>query len=577
MVNSRLLKAFPDAFAWIRRNVLFQWFGLLASIGSTLALCAIVSQVLNSGTLNWLLVGAVLAALALRLFFNRKSQEASLQTSITVKLQMRNRLYQRLADMGTGYLRKWSTSEITQLTTEGVEQLETYFAQYIPQLFYALLAPLTLFVIVCFISWQSALVLLVCVPLIPVSIIAVQKFAKKLLSRYWSSYTGLSDSFLENLRGLTTLKPYQADGLYHEKMNRDAENFRKITMRVLIMQLNSISVMDLVAYGGSAAGILTALSGFFSGNLSLSGMLAIVLLSAEFFLPMRTLGSYFHISMNGSAAADKMFALLDEPTTPGNEKAIPKASPIRADHLSFSYPGGKEALKDVSFTIPAVGLTGIVGESGSGKSTLAGLLTRRLTGYEGELRLGDQPLSALEKASLPERIGLLGSSSVLFKGTVRENLQSAGAKTDEQMIDALKKTRIWDFLNSQGGLDFEIEEEGSNLSGGQKQRIAFARLLIANPPTLLLDESTSSVDAGTEAALVELIRELAKEKQVIFITHRLANIQDADSILVFRQGQLVETGTQNELLDQNGEFRRLYDAQKELEAYVRKEDLHEVE
>lgn len=572
MFNKRLIQAFPKAFVWIKKNVFFQWLALLASCLSTLSICYIAVHAMNPNQQGLLLAaGLVVLCLLLRMGFNTLAQRASQKTSSIIKIDMREKLYDKLCALGSAYLSRFHTSEIVSLTTEGVEQLEVYFAQYLPQFFYALLAPLTLFVIVCFLCWPAALVLLICVPLIPASIVAVQKFAKKLLSRYWDSYTGLSDGFLENLRALTTLKLYSADEAYHHKMNEQAEQFRKMTMRVLIMQLNSISVMDLVAYGGSAAGILTALAFYFGGSLSLFGMLAIVLLSAEFFLPMRTLGSYFHISMNGSAAADKMFALLDLPVPERSEPLKEPGAPIEASHLHFAYAdaNGKEALRDISFSIPRRGLTGIVGESGSGKSTLAGLLSGRYVPTSGSLKIGDQDISSIEKESLQSGVALLSSRSTLFKGTLRDNLKAAGATDEKQMLSALEKTRILDFVNENGGLDFQIEEDGSNLSGGQKQRIAFARLLVSNPQTIVLDEATSSVDAASEALLVELAKGLAKEHQVLFITHRLANAADADQILVFKNGTLAESGPAETLAHANGEYARLLAAQNELESYVK--------
>lgn len=571
MINKRLLKTFDKAFPSIRKNVLFQWLALLASCCSTFALSAMLAMAI-AGNFSFLFAGTltVLLALAFRMRMNRLAQMASLQASTTVKEEMRHALYDKLVRLGSSCQAKWSSSEISQLTTEGVEQLETYFGQYVPQLFYALLAPVTLFFALCLLSWKAALVLLVCVPLIPVSIVAVQKFAKKLLSRYWDQYTGLSDGFLENLNALTTLKLYGTDELYHEKMNVQAENFRRITMRVLIMQLNSISVMDLVAYGGSALGMLVALHSLLSGSVSLFGFLSIVLLSAEFFLPMRTLGSYFHISMNGSAAADKMFAILDEPVLDGEQAVQEKSTGFQADHLSFAYPGSERlALKDVSFETGQSGLVGIVGESGSGKSTLAALLCGRVRGYFGSLCLGSQEVSVLKKESLAKTIGLLGAHSELFAGSVADNLRAANLQAaDETLIAALRKTQIWEWLQENGGLEFRIEEEAKNLSGGQKQRIAFARLLVQDPKILLLDEATSSVDAESEALLVEQIEELAKSRLVLFITHRLANVKHADHILVLRDGVLEESGTQTELLEKAGEYARLHQAQQALEAYV---------
>lgn len=583
MLNKRLLKAFPDTFPYISRNIFFQWISLLASSLSTIALCVCAASIFGTPSLSvWNTALLVLACLIVRQMALKMASRASFQAAALVRRQLRERLFDKLSQLGSSYRNRWSTSEISQLTSEGVEQLEVWFGQYLPQFFYALLAPLTLFLIVGFLYWPAALVLFVCVPLIPVSIIAVQKFAKKLLSCYWDQYTGLSDDFLENLQGLTTLKLYGTDGLYHEKMNRQAENFRRITMRVLIMQLNSISVMDLVAYGGSALGMGMALYGCLHGQIGGSTMLSIILLSAEFFLPMRTLGSYFHISMNGSAAADKMFAILDTPVQDGSEElCLDSAFPaldIEARDLSFTYPEAtKPALEHVSFSLQGNGLYGIAGESGSGKSTLASLLYGRLRFDDGTLTLNDQPLESLSRKSLARHLGVLNSQPVLFAGTVRENLCGSREIDDPTLIEILRKTLIWPLIQKRGGLDFVLEEGGSNLSGGQKQRLAFARLLSSEPSALLLDEATSSIDAASEAILVHLIEEFSKEHPVFFITHHLSNVKRAKQILVFAHGKLVEQGRFEDLKEAGGEFERIYSAQQKLEQYVKGESLYERE
>ena len=572
MVNKRLIRSFSSPLQPVAKNVFFQWIALVASCAGTLLLCRMFADALSySPSSPMFYISMIALCLMIRVASLRMAMRYGLKTSQSVKSQMRNLVFEKLCAIGPAYAARWSSSEITQLTTEGIEQLETYFGQYLPQLFFALLAPLTLFGIVSFLDLPSALVLLVCVPLIPASIIAVQKFAKRLLGRYWSKYTHLSDSFEENLQGLTTLKLYGADGRYHEKMNREAEEFRKITMRVLVMQLNSISVMDLVAYGGSALGMIVALGSYAAGHLSLFAMMAIILLSAEFFLPMRTLGSFFHISMNGSAAADKLFDLLDAPVQDGTDAVSNTREPLvlHVDRMSYAYPDSSaRALEDISFSIEGNGLTGIAGESGSGKSTLAALLTRRLNSYKGNISFNEQDLDTLRRASLLESVGYLGSQPVLFKGTVRENL-AAQAVSDNTMIDALKKTRLWEQIEARGGLDFLVEENGVNLSGGQKQRLAFARLLVHDFSTIILDEATSSVDALTEAQLVDLIGDLAKERQIIFITHRLVNLKNARRILVMKDAHLVEQGDHNSLMTLDGEYARLYRAQSELEAYVK--------
>lgn len=571
MFNKRLIQYVPDAMKSIRFNVLFQWLGMLCSVGCTLLITWFAAAAIaGTAVPSWLLILAGLILLsALRALFVRLASDQALKSSHIVKTQMRKALFDKAAQIGPGYVEYFPSSEMSQLASEGTEQLESYFASYLPQFFYALIAPVTLFLIVVFWDWKAALALLVCVPLIPASIVAVQKFAKKLLAKYWGQYAGLSDSFLENLQGLTTLKIYNADGRRHEQMNEEAENFRRITMRVLIMQLNSISVMDLVAYGGSALGIALALIAFQNGTCDLFQTLSIILLSAEFFLPMRLLGSYFHVSMNGSAAADRMFRILDI-QIPERPLEFPAGTPkIAAENLSFRYLEGRLALDEVSFELPDHGFVGICGESGSGKSTLAALLSGRLQDASGALTISQVPAGQIQVSELEKEITSLGFESTLFAGTVRDNLKMASENaSDEEMMDVLEKAGIWKDLQAMNGLDTQIAEQASSLSGGQRQRIAFARALLKNSPILILDEATSSVDADTEKDMMSQIHAIAEDRLVLCISHRLANIQEAEKILVLKDGRLAESGTHSELLKDNGEYARMYSVQQDLEKYA---------
>jgi ABC-type transport system involved in cytochrome bd biosynthesis fused ATPase/permease subunit len=568
-----LLKAVPLAKAYIKKNVLFQWLSLLCNIVLSALFAALIASLFEYERISMTAALPIFAAAVLaRIFFSKAAAKNSYLSSAAVKKSMRVQIYEKLAEIGPGYTQNWSTAEITQLTSEGIEQLETYFASYIPQFFYALLAPLTLFILTLFLDWKSALVLLVCVPLIPVSIVLVQKFAKKLLNKYWGQYTALSDSFLENLQGLTTLKVYQADAMRHEKMNEESEKFRKITMRVLIMQLNSISVMDLVAYGGAALGIICAITSYRSGSVSLFAALLIVLLSAEFFIPMRLLGSYFHIAMNGAAAADKMFAILDYEILQRNlEPAKETNHTICANHMNFSYQPEKQILHDVSFHIPSKGMTAFVGESGSGKSTIANLLAQNISGIQGELQLDGLEIEKIQPAKMSEIVSVLNHDAILFSGTVADNLKMAGENiTEEQMWQALEKAGIADFLKNEQGLNTQVKEGGSNFSGGQRQRIAFAQMMLKESPIFILDEATSNIDAQSENQIMAQVHQLKEKQSIVCISHRLKNIVDADWIYVLEKGVIVEEGKHEELLKRNGVYANLYNTQKELEAYVMK-------
>lgn len=552
MINKKLLFSVKESIPYIKKNVLYQWIGLICNVCSTACLCWIITK---NRSLSF--IGIILVCLIVRYIVNQKAIEMSYQSSRIVKETLRSRLYKKLAKIGNSYTNEWSTAEIVQLSSEGIEQLETYFANYIPQFFYSLIAPMTLFIIISFMNFKAALVLLVCVPLIPMSIVFVQKFAKRLLNRYWGQYTKLGDSFLENLQGLTTLKIYEADGHYHEKMNVESENFRKITMRVLTMQLNSITVMDLVAYGGSALGIVFALR----GTTDLFQTLFIILISAEFFIPMRQLGSYFHIAMNGMAASDKLFAILEMETKEKQNVNINNYS-ISASNLRFGYTD-KEVLHDICFEANK-GLIGFVGESGSGKSTIASLLMGQYPNYSGELKLSNYEIKDI---NIYPYVTLVSLESYLFSGSLRDNLAMAKEVSKQEMNRVLEKVGILDFVNEQGGLDMCILEGGKNLSGGQRQRLVLARALLKDSPIYIMDEATSNIDVESENKIMEVLYELSKEKLVLCISHRLANLIHADQIYCLKDGNIVERGTHEVLLQKNGVYCDLFNTQKELERY----------
>lgn len=558
MINKKLLFSVKESIPYIKKNVLYQWIGLICNICSTACLCLFITK---SDVNRYGLFFLIFGCLILRYIVNQKAIEMSYQSSHIVKETLRSRLYKKLSKIGNSYTNDWSTAEIVQLSSEGIEQLETYFANYIPQFFYSLIAPLTLFIIISFMDLKAAFVLLICVPLIPMSIVFVQKFAKKLLNRYWGQYTKLGDSFLENLQGLTTLKIYEADGHYHEKMNVESENFRKITMRVLTMQLNSITVMDLVAYGGSALGIVFALNGYHSGAITMFQTLFIILISAEFFIPMRQLGSYFHIAMNGMAASDKLFAILEKDMKEKQNVTTNEYS-ICASNLHFGYTD-QEVLHGIHFEAKK-GMIGFVGESGSGKSTIAALLMGQYTNYMGELKLSNYDIKDI---NVYPYMTLVSLESYLFSGSLRDNLAMTKDVSDKEMNMVLEKVGILDFVNEQGGLDIRILEGGKNLSGGQRQRLALARALLKNSPIYIMDEATSNIDVESENKIMEVLYELSKEKLVLCISHRLANLIHADQIYCLKDGNIVESGTHEELIQRNGVYCDLFNIQKELERY----------
>ena len=488
---------------------------------------------------------------------------------------LRQKIYEKLLRLGPAYHQQVGTSETVQVAVEGVDQLEIYFGKYLPQLFYSLLAPLTLFCVLAFVNLPSALVLLACVPLIPVSIMAVQKLAKKLLAKYWGKYTSLGDGFLENLQGLTTLKIYGSDEAKNDEMNARAEDFRRVTMRVLIMQLNSVTLMDLIAYGGAALGIIVSISQYLAGNMGFVGCFAIILLAADFFIPLRMLGSFFHIAMNGMAAGDRIFRLLALPEPEcGAVTDLDLGRGITLSGVGYSYDGERTVLRDISLAAGG-GITAIVGESGCGKSTIAAILSGRNKGYTGSVALGGAQLADIDAETLARTVTLVPHNAWLFTGTVRQNLLMARPNaTDAELWDALRRVRLDAFLQGEQGLDTPLAERGSNLSGGQCQRLALARALLHDSPVYIFDEATSNIDAESENDIMEVIWELGRRKTVLLISHRLANVVPADAIYVMENGAVAEQGRHETLLAQHGHYARLYRTQQKLERAARKEAAH---
>lgn len=576
MIKKRLVSLLAHAKKYIVYNVIWQWLSLLAQIVAVFSIADLLQDVLfGEISFNEMIPVFIILLFCVMIRFacEKMAAQASYKASVDVKKILRKKIYEKMLSLGASYRDKVSTSEVMQVCTEGVEQLEVYFGKYLPQLFYSLLAPVTLFLILSPINLKASVVLLICVPLIPLSIVAVQKFAKKLLSKYWGIYTGLGDSFLENIQGLTTLKIYQADEKKTREMDEEAQNFRKITMKVLTMQLNSISVMDIVAYGGAAIGMIVAVNEFLKGNLGFAGCISIVLLASEFFIPLRLLGSFFHIAMNGMAASDKIFAILDIEDPKRGEKEIEKDdTDIEVKDVHFGYEKDREILKGINISIPSGRFVSLVGESGCGKSTIAGLLCGKNRGFSGDIWIGGNPIDQITEESLMDHIVLVRHNSYLFKGTVEENLRMAKPDAGEdEMKEVLEKVNLLGFLNEQKGLKTELLEKASNLSGGQCQRLGIARALLKDAPIYIFDEATSNIDIESEELIMDVIHELAKTKTVILISHRLANVVSSDKIYFLRDGLIAEEGTHEELMRQGKDYKKLYDSQIALENYGREE------
>lgn len=573
MLDKRLLELIPKVFTYTAQAVFFQWLSLLCNIAFTISICRFINYCFYNKTFNSQILietlGVTIISILLRALFTKININITSRTSQQAKKILREKIFDKLCKIGISYKNYVSTAEAVQVSVEGIDQLEVYFSQYIPQLFYSIISVITLFILFSIFSIKVAVIFIVCVPIIPLSIVLIQKFAKRLLSKYWNSYTNLGDTFLENIQGLTTLKIYGCDEQKHIEMNRNSELFRKATMKVLIMQLNSISVMDLVAFGGSAIGIIIGISEFNNGSISLLNMLIIILLSAEFFIPLRQLGSFFHIAMNGASAADKIFRILDiEHFENENKYILIENYNINFKNVSFSYDGSRTILNNINIALPNKGLFTLVGKSGYGKSTIASILTGKLKNYSGSIKLGNAELSDILENSLMNMVTYIPHNSYIFKGTVEYNLKMGkNDATKNEMLNVLQKVNLLDFVNSENGLNTEVTEQGNNLSGGQRQRLAIARALLHNTPIYIFDESTSNIDLESEEDIMTVIYELAKEKTVIMISHRLANAINSNNIFVINNGTVVENGTHTKLIEQSGYYAELFNKQQNLENF----------
>ncbi len=599
MIHKRLTRSVPKSKKWILLSALSSWISLLCNTAITFVTVRFIFGLYNSSLDKktvFVLLSAASAALIIRVVAVRKRSYFSYRAGTEVKRTLRSMLYDKFISLKLNYSQYISMAEVTQIGTDGIEQLDSYFGAYLPQFFFSMAAPVTLFIILAPINFFAALVLFVCVPLIPLSIAAIQTVAKRILKRYLDVYTGLGDSFLDNLRGLITLKAYSDDEAQHRELNAEAENFRRVTMRVLTMQLNSIFVMDTVAYGGTVLGTIVSLYQLRAGTLSIEGTLLFILLCAEFFLPLRALGSFFHIAMNGITAANRLFELMDVKSDSASvlsdaeleeiAKKIKGSQPgsqpdslqgnlpsLEVKNLNFNYNESKQALKNISLEFLKPGFYGIAGESGSGKSTAAALLMGLQKNYSGEILL-----SGIEAKKLPDEfraryMNLVSTESFLFGASVRENLLIANpSASDEELMSVLKKVLLDEFIlnrkysgDGNSGLDFYIESGGKNLSGGQVQRFALARALLHDADIYIFDEAVSNIDVESEELILNALYELSKTKIIIFISHRLANIENADHIYVFEKGEIKEEGTHSSLIEKNGIYARMYLQQKDLE------------
>ncbi|MCZ9956876.1 ABC transporter ATP-binding protein/permease [Brachyspira hyodysenteriae] len=578
MINKRLISLMGNAKKYIAWHVIIQLVNLALNITAVIFMADIIQKASQGNIVKEDILKvsiAIFVIVILRFRFNILMADMSYHASGRVKQTLREKMYSKLLTLGSRYKEKFSTSEIVQISMEGVDQLETYFGRYLPQFFYSMIAPIVLFCVLSTISVKSAVILLICVPLIPISIIAIVQIAKRILKKYWGSYSDLGEIFLEDVQGLTTLKIYKADEKKNEEMNIEAEKFRVATMNLLFMQLNSTTIMDIIAYGGAALGVIISVLEYMKGNINLAGTFTIIMLSAEFFIPLRLLGSFFHIAMNGISASDKMFEILDMEEDDKRVNNINRENEeITFKDVSFAYNKEKTILKNINMTIKEKLFVSIVGVSGSGKSTIAGLISLKNENYKGSIKIGDIELDTIDKDDLYKKIVVVDHNSYLFEGTVYDNLKMAGNTiTENKMNEALKKVELYDFLQTENGLNTVIMEKAANLSGGQRQRLALARAILFNADIYIFDEATSNVDVESEESIMQVIRDIAKEKTVILISHRLYNCIPSDHIYFLKDGIIMEEGTHDKLMNLNGEYAKIYNEQSNLESITKGESL----
>lgn len=569
MINKKLVSYLKEDKKYVYLQVLMQWLALLSQIIIVAIMANMINELFIDQKINNLAIQEIIIIILIFVkgYFGRQATMYSFKAAKNIKGKLRVAVYKKILALNNHYSEVLSMASLTQLMSEGVEQLETYFGKYLPQFFYSMLAPITLFIVLCQVDFKAALVLFICVPLIPLSIVLVQKFAKRLLSKYWGLYGNLAERFLDNVSGLTTLKGYCGDASKHQEMNEEAQRFRSITMKVLVMQLNSISIMDLVAYGGAALGIIFSLLSYYDNKIDLGQTFMMIMLSAEFFIPLRLLGSFFHIAMNGNAASEKIFKLLDTPVSDNKTLALGKINEIELSNLTFAYKQDN-VLENINLKINEPGIYGVVGSSGSGKSTIAKLLLGYFDHYQGSLTYNGLQVKEINHHDLMKQITLVEHNPYIFAGTVRSNLLDGNCyASDEQLMAVLEKVNLLNYFKELDGLDSEIEERGNNLSGGQKQRLSIARALLHDSGVYIFDEATSNIDIESEEIIMQVIEAMKKDKIVILISHRLANVVNCKCNYVFSHGKLIGNGSHDQLMQENQEYHQLVKTQQEIENY----------
>ncbi|WP_036729593.1 ABC transporter ATP-binding protein/permease [Peptoniphilus mikwangii] len=565
MLNKRLLNMMDKERKYVIYIVILKLFSLCLNIFMIYSVANFIEKMFLNKNILFFTIGSLIVVILLQALIINLISKYSNNISINIKEKIRTILFDKIYSYGMKYSTKFNVAEVVQLSVNGVENLEVYFNSFIPQLIYSMLSPIILFIFIGRINFKIAVALFLMIPLIPIAIIMVQKIAKKINAKQWKSYVDLSEVFVDFLEGLVTLIIFNADDGYNKKLNKYAEDFRKNTMRVLGVQLNNITVLDVIAYGGAVLGIILTVFYYSNATINLRDAIIIILLSSEFFLPLRLLGSFFHIAMNGMGVVDHLFRVLDMPDVKdGNGKITDENYNVELKGINFSYNEERTILKNIDMNFGKDKITYIVGESGCGKSTIANLIINKVTPFTGEVLYNNT--DNVSEEEILKNCTLVTNNPYLFKGTLRYNLQMGNKDiTDDEMWYVLEKFSLKEYFEHENGLDTLIFENGSNFSGGQRQRIAIARAILKKSPIYIFDEATSNIDSESEEIIMKFLDTFRKNKLIILISHRLKYTINSDYIYYMKDGAVEEKGSYNELISINGEFKKLYDNQMALE------------